>query len=392
MDRNRRSTMLFYAVYFLQGLCFYGPVATLYRQSAGLTLLDITVIESIFALFLLAMEIPWGYLADRLGHRRTIVVCMFLLVAAKVIFWRAETFWGFLAERLVMAVAVAGLSGCDSAYLYACVGEGESQRAFGRWEGCMTVGLVVVGLVSSLFLGENYRLAALLTVGTYTLSALLTLGLAEPEGQKIAREKPDLRGALRGSLRLLPFLLGAGLLAEAAQFITVFLNQVQYRRAGIPIRWFGVLYTAVTLVSLLGARSHRLTGRLGVRRGGVLLFAMGGAACLWMALRPTPILSVAGVMALKLAAALFLPLSLTEQNRRAAGGTGRATQLSCNAMVLDLVSAALNPAFGRAADLGANRALLLGAAACALGALCFLIGTRPDRQIKQREETVCTTN
>lgn len=374
MKGNQRSIVLFYAIYFLQGLCFYGPIATLYRQSAGLTLLDITVLESIAMALMLLLEIPWGYVADRLGHRKTIVLCMLLLALSKVIFWRAETFYGFLAERLVLAVALSGLSGCDSAYLYACTEEKDAQRTFGVWNGWQTAGCLAAGLTSSLLLGENYRLAALFTVVSYTLAAALTFALAEPGRPKTARERPRMRDALRGSLRLAPFLLGAGLLAETAQFVTVFLNQVQYRRAGIPVRWFGVLYAAVTLVSLLGAKSHRWTGRLGVRRGGVVLFAAGGAACVWMALFPLPGLSAVGVAVLKLSASLFLPLSLAEQNRCAAG-VGVATQLSCNAMVLDLVSLGLNPAFGRAADLGTDKALLLGALACAAGAALFLRGT-----------------
>ena len=38
MVRNRRNVALLFAVYFLQGLCFYSSVATLYRLEAGLTL------------------------------------------------------------------------------------------------------------------------------------------------------------------------------------------------------------------------------------------------------------------------------------------------------------------------------------------------------------------
>ena len=35
-----------------------------------------------------------------------------------------------LAERVLLAVAGSGLSGCDSAYLYACCGDGDHRRAF----------------------------------------------------------------------------------------------------------------------------------------------------------------------------------------------------------------------------------------------------------------------
>ena len=114
---NRRNIALFFAAYFLEGLCFYGPVATLYRQAAGLTLLEIGTLESVSVAVMLLLELPWGWAADRLGHRRVIVVCTALYALSKVVFWRADGLWDFLLERLIMAAALSRLSGCDSAYL-----------------------------------------------------------------------------------------------------------------------------------------------------------------------------------------------------------------------------------------------------------------------------------
>lgn len=375
MDGKRRSIALLFACYFLSGLCFYAPVATLYRQAAGLNLLNISVIESISVGVMLVLEAPWGYLADRLGHRRTIVICFFILTLSKVVFWRAETIWGFLLERLLLAAAGAGLSGCDSAYLFSLTEEGEAQKVYGRWNAWQTAGLLAAGGISSLFLTGKYRLTALLTVFTYLGAAVLTLGLKEPEREvRNARERPNLRAALRQSLRLAPFLLAAALLSETAQFITVFLSQAQYLRSGISERWFGLLYSLVTLVSLLGAASHVLIRRVGEGRGMGFLFLFATVACLGMAAWPLGATSVVGMVALRLAAALFLPLSLALQNREAAhSGVGQATQLSCNAIVMDLVSLFLNPAFGKAAEFGTDRALLLGGLACVVGlAVVFL--------------------
>ena len=95
---NRSNIALFFAAYFLEGLCFYGPVATLYRQAAGLTLLEIGTLESVSVAVMLLLELPWGWAADRLGHRRVIVVCTALYALSKVVFWRADGLWDFLLE------------------------------------------------------------------------------------------------------------------------------------------------------------------------------------------------------------------------------------------------------------------------------------------------------
>ena len=372
----RRNTALFFAAYFLEGLCFYAPVATLYRQAAGLTLAQIGAIESVSVALMLLLELPWGRVADRLGHRRVIVLSTALYALSKVVFWRAEGFGGFLLERVILAVALAGLSGCDSAYLYACGAPEEGQRRFGLWGAVQTAGLVTAGACSTLFFGEHYRTAAGWTVVAYGLAALLTLFLTDPPEETPARaERPPLRAALGWSLAHVPLLVGAALFTETVQFVAVFLSQLQYRRAGIPLRWFGLLYVLTTLAALAGVRSHRLTGGLG-RRGGVLLLLGGSAAlCLLLALLPLPGASVLGVMGLRAAGALFEPLSLDLQNAAAPPG-GAAVQLSCNAMVMELTAAALNPAFGAAADLGTGWALLLGAAACGGGLVLFLHGMK----------------
>lgn len=273
---TRRNTALFFAAYFLEGLCFYAPVATLYRQAAGLTLAEIGVIESVSVALMLLLELPWGRVADRLGHRRVIVLSTALYALSKVVFWRADGFGDFLLERVILAVALAGLSGCDSAYLYACGAPEEGQRRFGLWGAVQTAGLVTAGVCSTLFFGENYRAAAGWTVMTYGLAALLTLFLTEPQGAAPpAEERPPLRAALGWSLAHAPLLMGGALFTETVQFVAVFLSQVQYQRSGIPLRWFGLLYVLTTLAALAGVRSHRLTGRLG-KRGGTLLL-MGAA-------------------------------------------------------------------------------------------------------------------
>lgn len=370
MDRNRRNIALFYLVFFLQGMVFYSPVATLYRQAAGLSLLQIGLIEGLSLGLAMVLEIPWGRWADRLGHRRTLVLCCMLFALTKVIFWRADSFGGFLAERLLLAVVMAGLSGCDSAFLYACC-SGDHRRAFSRWEAVQTAGILVSALVWPL-LGGNYRLAALLTVGSYGVAAILALGWREPQGAAAlcgSREAaPTLKTLLRQTWKLAPLLLALCLLEETAQMGTVFLNQLQYLRAGIDLRWFGALQAVVTAAGLMGGLSYRLLRRMTARRAMVLLLGTGAAACTAMALWAAPAVSVAGIMALRAVKAMAVPIALSEQNECAAGGGGAAAQLSCNAMLMELGAVALNPAFGAFADRGVQWALALGVVCCAAGA------------------------
>ena len=88
----KKNIYLMYAIAFLQGLVFYGPIATLYREARGLSIFQITLIESISLFLCILLEIPWGVIADKIGYRRTMISCSTLYFVSKVIFWKAASF------------------------------------------------------------------------------------------------------------------------------------------------------------------------------------------------------------------------------------------------------------------------------------------------------------
>ena len=69
----KKNIYLMYAIGLLQGMVFYGPIATLYRQAQGVTVFQITLIESISLALCIALEVPWGVVADRIGYRKTMI-------------------------------------------------------------------------------------------------------------------------------------------------------------------------------------------------------------------------------------------------------------------------------------------------------------------------------
>ena len=142
----KRNIFCMCAIALLQGMVFYAPVATLYRRAAGVSVFEISLIEAVSLALCVALEVPWGYLADRLGYRRTMVLCCGLYFISKLVFWQADSFGDFLTERILLAVVQAGLSGVDSAILYlSCKGR-DSLRVFSVYNALTMAGLVAAGL------------------------------------------------------------------------------------------------------------------------------------------------------------------------------------------------------------------------------------------------------
>ncbi|MDY2777021.1 MAG: MFS transporter [Collinsella sp.] len=375
----KRNLYVMYAIALLQGMVFYGPIATLYREAAGVSIFQITLIEGISLALGIALEVPWGIVADRMGHRRTMIVCCGLYLVSKVVFWQASGFGGFLLERVLLSVVVAGFSGVDASIIYLSCKKGESQRAFGIYSACGMAGLMFAAAVFTLAIGDDYRLAGLLTVVSYALAAALAFLLVEVDRREEPPERSQpilgmLRGAL-GSWHLLLFLVGVALLTETHQTITVFLNQLQFARTGMDGSVMGLAYMVATVLGLCGVFSHALTRRLGERASMVMFGLVPAVSCVVLAASSLPLISVAGIWTIRLSNALFQPLQMEMQNRMVEG-SARATALSVNAMVMDCLAIALNLVFGALAESGVGLALAFGGVVCVLGVALLLLWSR----------------
>lgn len=363
---DRRNIYIFYAMALLQGMVFYGPVATLYRQAAGVGLGQIALMEGISLALSVALELPWGVLAERLGYRRTMLLCSGLFFVTKLIFWQAAGFGGFLLERILLGVVTAGLSGMDTGMLYLSCPPEEAHRVFGVYNNMSILGLLLATGVYSLWIGEDYRLAGFLTAVSYALAALLAMGLREVRppanrrgGKSLSRFKSALKETLK-KRKLLLFLTGAALLGATHQMVTVFYSQSQYQRAGMTAADMGLAYGLVTLLGLLGGFSARMKERIGERRLSALLTLVSGLSCLLLAVTESMTLSVLAVAALQVSYYLFLPLQTNLQNREAKTAD-RATVLSVHAVWIDGVTISATLLFGRLSEVSLSAAFLLGA-------------------------------
>lgn len=369
MLRKKRNIPVMLAITFLQGMVFYGAIATLYRQAAGLGMWEISLIESLSMLVTLALEVPWGVAAERLGYRRTMIVCNVLFAVSKWIFWRAEGFGMFLAERLLLAVVCAGLSGVDESILYLSAEEGKAQRVFG-WHSAMgTAGLLLAALIYATCLAGQCRAAAFWTLAVYVLAAGLTFALSEVRPpQRQARRQGAFRACVRAVVEtrgLLPLALGGAILCETARVMIVFLSQLQYVRCGWGDRLISVAYIACTLAELSGALSDRFTRRVGARRAAQLVPMACALVCMVLAMTESGGLSLACMVALGGLWALFGPLVSARQNLLITV-SDRATALSVLSAGGSIVSVGVNLALGAAAEVSLGAAMALGAALCVL--------------------------
>jgi len=373
--KPKRNVWLMYAIALLQGMVFYGPIATLYRQSAGITIFQITIIESILLVLCILLELPWGIIADKIGYKKTMLFCCNLYFISKIVFWKAQNFEAFLVERILLSIVISGLSGVDSSILYLSCDKGKSQKVFGIYNSLQTIGMLFASAVYSLVIKDNYRAAGLLTVYSYGIAAILAFWLIEVKSN---HDKKEITGDFIKLLKqvlekkyFILFLLGVAFLNETHQTITVFLNQLQYIKCGLTDAAIGYIYIGVTLVGLLGTFSEKLTRILGTMKLIFILYGMAVIACAILGMTVNAYLSVVSIVMLRISFSLFQPLQMELQNQQVIS-QNHATELSINAVIMNCVGIGTNLIYGKLADVNLALPMFTGSFLCFVGFLLIV--------------------
>jgi len=300
MTSLRRNVPLLYAFSFLQMTLFPMAVITLFwKDHIGLSLSQILLLQGIFAVAMVVMEYPSGYLSDRVGYRTSLTFASVLGIVGWGVYTVASSFQGVLLAEILLGISTSFISGTDSALLYESLKGTKEEATYSRCEGRST-GFGQTGeAAGALFAGILYAryplLPFILQIGVWAVALLLTRGFREPqrEPRHFAGHLQEALASARyvfienGSLRitiLLSIILGL------SSFYPVWLIQPYMRDAGVTIASFGPIWAGANFtVAIFAVLSHRLRAFMGDRWMVLLLgllvwvgyLGLGLAAGIW---------------------------------------------------------------------------------------------------------------
>ena len=175
------------AVSFFNGLVFFAPVSLLVRTQAGVSQSMFFLLQALLSAITFLGEIPTGFLTDRIGYKRSLVLSQSLLLLA-----RSLLFVSFLCKNPVLfaiEAAVEGLSYCfssgtDSAYLYEVYGNEAYLSKTAHASNCGTAGFLISTL-SYVIIYHQCGIEGLLlsTMAAGTAAAIFSIKL-KPEPSK----------------------------------------------------------------------------------------------------------------------------------------------------------------------------------------------------------------
>ncbi len=239
-------------------------VIVLFYLHRGLGLDHVFYMSIVWSLTALVAEIPSGYLADRIGRKRTLILGVLLLIASHVVTFFAVGLWPFMVVFVLMSASYACFSGTEEALLYESLAETKNEHDMNDRNGkqlsarsLSAIFLPAIGaLIAHDLLEWQFQLLIVLNL-VGTLAALVILNrLEEPTArQSVAtREISIFRQSLR-TIKNDPWLLKVTLnklLVFIAAFLTWRISQPYLNAHGFGAEALGIFYVSFQILEFAG--------------------------------------------------------------------------------------------------------------------------------------------
>jgi len=353
----QRQITLLLLIRAIRAFLLIMPVITLYWLDVGLSMQDIFILQVIFSVAIVVLEVPSGFFADRFGRKYSLMIGMVFGTLGYLAYAVASGFWEFALAELLLAVSISFISGADSAFLYDTLKQYNATARHTKIEGRI-LALARLSEASAAILGGFIATVFSLTAVLYTqffimaLAIPLTMMLVEPLRAIEQKQRKDIKGALRFALRenraVLYMNIFTGLIFSSG-LLMVWMTQPYWQEIGVPLVWFGLLWAGYNIITALGSLiAHRLQQRVGF----TLLFGLSGASVAGIFL----VLSVGigywaiFIMALTwLLRGIFHPIMLDFLHQQTPSDI-RATVISLNSLYTRLFFSITSPFIGWVAD------------------------------------------
>lgn len=238
---------------FLNNFILFAPIAFMIRSNKGLSGSEIFILQAVLAICIVLLEVPSGYLADRLGYKRTIILAQIALLISRSIFYFGYGFEMLIWDVIFLGISTVLLSGVIEAYLYETSQESYNNE-ISKIYNFSTFGFIGSNLLFTILIlfNENWLIGGTLLANILALFIALQLpsvSTEKPTPAHAPKHISDFRIAFQyKKFWLLSFLnatIGVGMVVFNLLFIMLLTQE------GFPEALFGgviLLYAAFELV------------------------------------------------------------------------------------------------------------------------------------------------
>ena len=256
-------------VCFLNGLVFFAPVALLVRTQAGVSEHIFFLLQALLSGVIFLGEIPTGFITDKIGYRKSLILAQVLLLGARSLLLAAfvsRSLALFVVEAVVEGIAACFTSGTGSAYLYALYGENGYLAKTAHAGNFGTAGFII----STVAYAGIYKISGmeglLITTVVMDIIAVVCSFFLRSESSKavIADRKEVQILAIFKNKKAFLFVISLAIFSIAWLLINFF-YVVKLENCGLPVECMSLIILSYSAVQML---AEPILGKLPVGKNG----------------------------------------------------------------------------------------------------------------------------
>jgi MFS family permease len=256
------SIRKYYLFQFFNSLVFFSPVIVLFLQANGLGMAQIMLLQSIYSIGVIILELPTGAFADYFGKKKSLMMGSLLWTVGLIGYGLSHSFWQFVIGELMVGIGSAFISGADRAYIHEILRETNEEKKYKKVEGTargicqvsFSLGSLLGGFIGVVSPGLTLIATGASTFMGYLIEHTFPDVKKEPREEKtnyfvIIRKSIGLVGGNRRLLWLTLFFAAFNGLIWPMNFY----SQPYLQMLGVPVYFFGFIFAGFNLIFALGS-------------------------------------------------------------------------------------------------------------------------------------------
>lgn len=242
-------------VCFLNGLVFFAPVALLVRTQVGVSEHIFFLLQALLSGVIFLGEIPTGFITDKIGYRKSLILAQVLLLGARSLLLAAfvsRSLALFVVEAVVEGIAACFTSGTGSAYLYALYGENGYLAKTAHAGNFGTAGFII----STVAYAGIYKISGMeglliTTVVTNIIAVVCSFFLRSESSKTVIADRKEVQIlAVFKNKKAFLFVISLAIFSIAWLLINFFYVE-KLENCGLPVEWMSLIILIYSAVQML---------------------------------------------------------------------------------------------------------------------------------------------
>jgi MFS family permease len=344
---------------FLDNFWLSRAVWMLFLLQRGFTLTQVASCEALLHLTVVALELPTGSLADRIGRKYTLAMSCLCSIVAGLLYLYAPSTAALALGFIIDGVAASFRSSSQEALFYdSCQAMGRQRdypRLYGQFSAVLKASMLIAEASGGKLSEWSFSALYWVQMSMAALAMVAILGISERNGGP-KQLVPQVKGRqLLSGMRLI---MGTPRLRILFIYQAVFWSQVHlvvaygqhlFATLGVSRGMIGVVYALASLAGIVSAhQAYRWEPVLGERRALIVSFVSSTLATVGLAVLPAP--WCFAFFVLHYLSTDFMEPVLSHYVNREIPSQSRAVTLSFFSVILSLLMAILFPIVGALAE------------------------------------------